>query len=87
MGVSEEYVQCQTRLAAITRTAVITPFGVTEKFRRASWLPQGGIHSCALSNDFGDITAAMQHEMSREKGVMVDDEMGEEVGASDAALH
>ena len=44
MGVPEEYVQYQTKLAALTRTAVITPFGVnTEKFicRRASGLPQG----------------------------------------------
>ena len=41
MGVPEEYVEYQTKLAALTRTAVITvtPFGVTKKFRRASELP------------------------------------------------
>jgi hypothetical protein len=40
--------------------------GVTEKFRRASGLPQGGTHSCALWNGFIDIMAEMQHEMAKE---------------------
>ena len=78
MGVPEEYVQYQTKLAVLTRTSVITPFGVTEKFRRASGLPQGGTHSCALWNGFIDIMAEMQHEMAQEKGVMVEDEWGKE---------
>ena len=78
MGVPEGYVQYQAKLAMLTRTAVITPFGVTEKFRRASGLPQGGTHSCALWNGFIDIMAEMQHEMAKEKGVMVEDEWGKE---------
>ena len=44
--------------------------------RRASGLPQGGTHSCALWNGFIDIMAEMQHEMAQEKGVMVEDEWG-----------
>ena len=36
MVVRGEYAQYQAKLAVITRTAVITPFGATEKFRRAS---------------------------------------------------
>ena len=78
MGVPEEYVQHQTTLAGLTRTSVITPFGVTEKFKRASGLPQGGTHSCALWNGFNDIMTEIQHEMAQEKGVMVEDEWGEE---------
>ena len=78
MGVPEEYVRYQAKLALLTRTAVITPFGVTEKFRRASGLPQGGTHSCALWNGFIDIMAEMQHEMAKRKGVMVEDEWGKE---------
>ena len=74
----EEYVQYQAKLTVLTRTDVITPFGVTEKSRRASGLPQGGNHSCALWNGFIDIMAEMQHEMSKEKGVMVEDEWGKE---------
>ena len=31
-----EFVKYQTKLTKQTRTAVITPFGVTDKFRRAS---------------------------------------------------
>ena len=58
----------------LTRTVVITPFGVTGKSRRASGLPQGGTHSCALWNGFIDIMAEMQHDMSKKKGVMVEDE-------------
>ena len=38
-GMSGEYVQYQIKLTVQTRTAVILPFGVTEKFRRASRLP------------------------------------------------
>ena len=34
MGLPEEYVQYQTKLAVLTRTSMITPFGVTENFRR-----------------------------------------------------
>ena len=78
MGVPEEYVRYQAKLALLTRTAVITPFGVTEKFRRASGLPQGGTHSCALWNGFIDIMAEMQHEMAKEREVMVEDEWGKE---------
>ena len=78
MEVLEEYVQYQTKLAAITRTAVITPFGVTEKFRRVSGLPQGDTHSCALWNGFIDIMAEMQHAMPREKGMVVEDEWWKE---------
>ena len=78
MGVSEEYVQYHAKLAMLTRTAVITQLGVTEKFRRASGLPQGGTHSCALWNGFIDIMAEMQHEISEEKGVMVEDEWRKE---------
>ena len=78
MGVPKEYVKYQAKLSMLTRTAVITPFGVTEKFRRASGLPQGGTHSCALWNGFIDIMAEMQHEMAQEKGVMVEDEWGRE---------
>ena len=54
MGMPDEYVEYQTKLTVQTRTAVITPFGVTEKSRRASGLPQGGTHSCALWNGFID---------------------------------
>ena len=74
MRVPEEYVRYQTKLVVLTRTVVITPFGVTEKFRRASGLPQGGTHSCALRNVFIDIMAEMQHKMAQEKGVMVEGE-------------
>ena len=42
MGVPEEYVQYQAKLVVLTRTAVITPFGVTEKSRRASQKQTGG---------------------------------------------
>ena len=42
MGVPDEFVRYQTKLTVQTRTAVITPVGVTEKFRRASGLPQRG---------------------------------------------
>ena len=62
----------------LTRTAVIIPFRVTEKSRRASGLPQGHTHSCALWNGFIDIMAEMQHEVAQEKGVMVEDEWGKE---------
>ena len=78
MGVSEEFVQYPTKLAVLARTDVITPFGVTEKFRRTSGLPRGGTHSCALWNGFIDIMAEMQHEMTQEKGVTVEDEWGKE---------
>ena len=44
MGVPKEYVQYQLKLTALTRTAVTTPVGVTEKCRRASGLPQRGTH-------------------------------------------
>ena len=68
MGMPEECAVYKTKLAAPTRTAMITPFGVTEKFRRASGLPQGedkgGTHSCALWNGFIDIMAEMQHGMA-----------------------
>ena len=43
MGVRCQRSTCsiyQTKLAALTRAAVITPFVVTEKFRRASGLIQ-----------------------------------------------
>ena len=59
MGVPDEYVRYQTKLTVQTRTAVTTPFGVTEKLRRASGLPQGGTHNCALWNGFIDIMAEM----------------------------
>jgi hypothetical protein len=62
----------------LTRTAVITPFGVTEKIRRASGLPQGGTHSYALWNGFIDIMAEMQHDMSKRKGMLEEDEWGKE---------
>jgi ribonuclease HI len=78
MGVPDDFVRYQTKLTVQTRTAVITPFGVTDKFRRASGLPQGGTHSCALWNGFIDIMAEMQHGMAKEKGVMVEDEWGKE---------
>ena len=78
MGVPDNFVRYQTKLTVQTRTAVITPFGVTDKFRRASGLPQGGTHSCALWNGFIDIMAEMQHGMAKEKGVMVEDEWGKE---------
>ena len=78
MGVPAEFVKYQSRLTFLTRTAVITPFGVTEKFRRASGLPQGGTHSCAVWNGFIDIMAEMQHGMAKEKGVMVEDSWGKE---------
>jgi hypothetical protein len=78
MGVPDEYVRYQTKLIVQTRTAVITPFGVTNKSRGASGLPQGGTHSCALWNGFIDIMAEMQHGMAVEKGVMVEDECGKE---------
>ena len=82
MGVPEENVQYtrhwQSWLHSDTRTAVITPFGVTEKFRRAAGLPQGGTHSCALWNGFIDIMAEMQHGMAEEKGMMVEGEWGKE---------
>ena len=78
MGATEGYVQYQTTLAALTRTAVITPFGVTKKFRRASGLSQGGTRSCALWNGFIDIMVEMQHGVAKEKGVMVEDEWREE---------
>ena len=55
-----------------------TPFRVTEKFRRAPGLPQGVTHSCALWSGFIDIMSEMQHEMAREKRVMVEDEWGKE---------
>ena len=63
MGVPDEFVRYQTKLTVHTRTAVITPFEVTEKFRRAPGLPQGGTHSCAPWNGFIDI-------MAEEKGVI-----------------
>ena len=47
---------------------------VQEGFRAAT----GDTHSCALSNGFIDIMAEMQHEMAKEKGVMVEDEWGKE---------
>jgi hypothetical protein len=77
-AVPDEYVRYQTKLTVQTRIAVTAPFRVTEKFRRASELPQGGTHSCALWNGFIDIMAEMQHEMAKEKGVMVEDEWGKE---------
>jgi hypothetical protein len=46
---------------------------VQEGFRAAT-----GTHSCALWNGFIDIMAEMQHEMTQEKGVMVEDEWGKE---------
>ena len=73
-GIPEEYVQYYAKVAVLTRTAVFTPSGVTEEFRRASGLPQGGTHSCAMWNGFIDVMAEMQHEMARQKGVMVEDE-------------
>ena len=78
MGVPDEYVRYQTKLTVQTRIAVTAPFRVTEKFRRASELPQGGTHSCALWNGFIDIMAEMQYGMAVEKGVMVEDEWGKE---------
>ena len=78
MGLPEGFVQYQSKLIAQTRTAMITPFGVTDKFRRASGLPQGGTHSCALWNGFIDIMAEMQHGLAEEKGVMVEGEWGKE---------
>ena len=78
MGVSDEYARYQTKLTVQTRNAVITPFGVTNKFRRASGLPQGGTYNCALWNGFIDIMAEMQHSMAVEKGVMVEGEWGKE---------
>ena len=62
----------------LTRTSVVIPFVVTEKFRRTSGLSQGGTHSCALQNGFIDIMSEMQHEMVQEKGVMVEDEREKE---------
>ena len=70
--------QYQRKLVVLTRTFVITPFGVTDKFRRASGLPQGGTHSCAMWNGFVDIMAEMQHEKAQEKGEMVEEEWGKE---------
>ena len=84
MGIPEKYVQYQAKLGVLTRTAAIAPFGVTEKFRRASGLPQGGTHSCSLWNGFIDIMAEMRHEMSEERGVMVEDEWGKESFTDDA---
>lgn len=78
MGLPEGFVQYQSKLIAQTRTAMITPFGVTDKFRRASGLPQGGTHSCALWNGFIDIMAEMQHGLDEEKGGMVEGEWGKE---------
>ena len=78
LGVPKEFVKYQSKLSACTRTAVITPFEVTEKFRRASGLPQGGTHSCALWNGFIDIMAEMQHGMADKNGVLVEDEWGKE---------
>ena len=71
MGVPVEYVAHQAELVRRTRTAVITPFGVTDRFKRASGLPQGGTHSCALWNAFIDLMAEMQEGMimTRQQGV------------------
>ena len=69
MGVPDEYVRYQTKLTVQMGTTVITPLGVTEKFRSATGLPQGGAHSCALWNGFIGIVAEMQHDMAVEKGV------------------
>ena len=59
MGMPDEYVRYQTKLTVQTRTVVIAPFWVTKKFRRASGLPPGGTHSCALWNGFIGIMAEM----------------------------
>ena len=76
--VPDGYVQYQSKITKATRTAVITPSGATEKFRRASGLPQGGTHSCALWNGFIGIMSEVQHGMAEEKGVIVEDEWGME---------
>ena len=67
------YVQYQTKLTVQTRTAVITPFGVTGNFRRAPGLYHKEAHTAVqvLWNGFVDIMAEMQHGMADERGVMV----------------
>ena len=42
LGVGEEYAEYAAELIRTSKTAVITPFGLTEWFQRAAGLPQGG---------------------------------------------
>ena len=77
MGLPGEYVEYTAKLAAGKQTAVITPFGITERFRRAAGLPQGGTESCALFDGVMDILADMQDRMSTEQGALLPDQFGE----------
>ena len=43
-GVPVEYIAYLAELMERTETAVITPFGLTEWFKRVCGLPQGGTH-------------------------------------------
>lgn len=63
----------QTKLTTPIKPAIITPIGVTEKFRRASGLSKGSTHRCTMWNVVIDIMAKVQHGITREKGVMVED--------------
>ena len=82
--VPEGYVQYKTKLAMLTRAAVITPFGATEKFRGVLGLSQVGTHFCALWNGFIDIKAEMQYGMAR--GGNGGGWVGQGVGAADTTL-
>ncbi len=78
-GLPRRYVAYVAKLIRETMTAVITPFGNTERFRRGAGLPQGGPQSCGEWNAFIDIMASMQRGMAKEGGVRLEGEWGQVV--------
>jgi hypothetical protein len=76
LGVGEEYVEYVAELIRTSKTAVITPFGLTEWFQRAAGLPQGGPQSCAEWNALIDVMAEMQTGLATEQGVRISDAWG-----------
>jgi hypothetical protein len=75
-GLEDDYLDYQAKLIRDTETAVITPFGITEFFRRLAGLPQGGTHSPALFNGFMVIMPKMQKALAIEKGACIPDQYG-----------
>lgn len=62
------------RLTQGKLTAVITPFDLSEWFRRGSGLPQGAPESCPLFDAVMDMLADMQDAMCREQGAFMPDQ-------------
>ena len=77
MGVPEEYVQHQTKLATLTRTEPCGhPIWGYRGAQEGSMFATGGTHSCALWGGLIDIMAEMQHGMAKEEGVVMVGEWG-----------